>query len=53
MLSILNWRMRLQLESLHHEGNNMHNWATDPISVNAFHTFQTNAISKFTLNCKL
>ncbi|XP_026482131.1 neprilysin-1-like [Ctenocephalides felis] len=45
MLSVLNWRMRLQLESLHSAEDGMHNWATDPISVNAFHTFQTNAIT--------
>lgn len=45
MISILHWEMDYKLENLYNPENIQ--WATAPTVVNAFHTFQTNAISMY------
>jgi hypothetical protein len=45
MLGILKWRMRKKISEW--RKSNEFGWATTPTNVNAFHTFQANAISKY------
>lgn len=49
MMYLLRWQMN---ETLHnYRGIEEFGWATTPTNVNAFHTFQANAISKFSFCC--
>lgn len=43
MMGILKWKMSEKLKKL--KEDNVFGWATVPTNVNAFHTFQANAIS--------
>lgn len=45
LVNILRWEMKVKLQSLRLQ--NKLEWATEPATVNAYHTFQDNAISKF------
>lgn len=45
LVTILRWEMETKLQSLRLP--NEFGWATAPATVNAYHTFQANAISKF------
>ena len=54
MIDILQWEMKDKIQSLYKTED--FGWATTPTNVNAFHTFQANAISKFrlcTFTCRI
>lgn len=49
LVNILRWEMKTKLQSLRLP--NEFGWETAPATVNAYHTFQANAISKLEKNC--